>query len=139
MSFAKEFREFAVKGNMVDLAIGVIIGAAFGKVISSLVSDVIMPPIGLLLGGVDFSNLSVKMQSAISAAPVEIKYGVFLNTLIDFLIIAIVIFFAIKFMNRLRKSPEAEVATKPCPECLMEMPAKARKCGHCCSVLRGPP
>lgn len=137
MSFAKEFKEFAMKGNMVDLAIGVIIGAAFGKVISSFVSDVIMPPIGLLLGGVDFSQLSLKMESPIKdSAPVEIKYGMFLNTLIDFLIIAFVIFLVIKFMNRLRKSPQIEAPiTKPCPECLMEVPVKAKKCGHCCSSL----
>jgi large conductance mechanosensitive channel len=141
MSFAKEFKEFALKGNMIDLAIGVVIGAAFGKVVSSLVSDLIMPPIGLLLGGIDFSQLSIKLESPIKAsAPVEIKYGVFLNTIIDFLIIALVIFLVIKFMNRLRKkSPQVEVpVTKPCPECFMEVPVNAKKCGHCCSVLRGP-
>jgi large conductance mechanosensitive channel len=137
VSLAKEFKEFALKGNMVDLAIGVVIGAAFGKVVSSFVSDIIMPPIGLLLGGVDFSSLSFKMESPIKAGePVEIKYGVFLNTIIDFLIIALVIFLVIKFMNRLRQAKEESPTTKPCPECLMDVPVKAKKCGHCCSSLQ---
>jgi len=114
MGFIKEFKEFAVKGNAVDLAIGIVIGAAFGKVISSLVNDVIMPPIGLLLGGADFSqlfiNLSTKTyatlaEAQIAGAPI-IKYGAFVNTIIDFIIIALAIFVAIKFMNRLTKKAE---------------------------------
>lgn len=136
MSFVKEFKEFATKGNMVDLAIGVIIGTAFGKVISSLVADIIMPPIGWLLGKVDFSQLSLKFDaSGGSAQPVEIKYGLFINTLIDFLIVSLVIFLMIKLMNRWRQAKATAPATKTCPECLMEIPDKAKKCGHCCSFV----
>jgi large conductance mechanosensitive channel len=136
MSWIKEIKEFALKGSMVDLAIGVIIGAAFGKVVSSLVADILMPPIGMLLGHMDFSDLSIKMKlPGSSAAPVELRYGAFINTLIDFAIIALVIFFVIKLMNRLRPAPAVEVKTKECPECLMEVPVKAKKCGHCCSAL----
>lgn len=137
MSWIKEFKEFSLKGNMVDLAIGVIIGTAFGKVVSSLVSDIIMPPIGLLLGGVDFSALSVKLNIPGSTLhPVELKYGLFINTIVDFLIIAVVIFLAIKGMNQLRAAPAIPPpTTKECPECCMEVPIKAKKCGHCCSNL----
>lgn len=137
MGLVKEFKEFAMKGNMVDLAIGVIIGTAFGKIVSSLVSDVLMPPLGLLLGGVDFSDLSLKLNlPGSSGQPVEIKYGVFINTMIDFLIIAFVIFMVIKAMNQLRPPATPPQLTKECPECLMEVPAKAKKCGHCCSTLQ---
>lgn len=137
MSWMKEVKEFALKGNMVDLAIGVIIGTAFGKVVSSLVSDVLMPPIGMLLGGVDFSALSIKLSMpGSSSTPVEIKYGMFINTIIDFIIIAIVVFLVIKGMNRLRPAPAKEAsATKDCPECFMAVPINAKKCGHCCSLL----
>ena len=136
MSWLKEIKEFALKGSMVDLAIGVIIGAAFGKVVSSLVADIIMPPLGLLLGHMDFSNLSLKMKLPGSeAAPVELRYGSFINNLIDFAIVALAIFFIIKLMNRLRPGPVVEPKTRECPECLMEVPVKAKKCGHCCSVL----
>lgn len=133
MSLIKEFKEFALKGNMVDLAIGVIIGGVFGKLVSSLVSDILMPPIGMLLGGVDFSALSIKIGSV--TPPVEIRYGAFINTLIDFLIVSFVIFVVIKAMNKLRPAPAKPVTTKTCAECLMEVPAQAKKCGHCCSVL----
>lgn len=136
MSIVKEFKEFALKGNMVDLAIGVIIGTAFGKIVSSLVSDVLMPTLGLFIGGVDFGGLSFKVGIPGSASPpVEIKYGLFLNAMIDFVIIAFVIFLVIKAMNKLRPAPQVEPVTKSCPECLMEVPAKAKKCGHCCSQL----
>lgn len=137
MNILKEFKDFSLKGNMVDLAIGVIIGTAFGKVVSSLVSDIIMPPIGLLIGGVDFSSLSVKLTvPGTTLPPVEIKYGLFLNTAIDFLIISVVIFFAIKFMNKLRSAKAVEKpTTRACPNCLMDVPIKAKKCGHCCSPL----
>ncbi|MFC2049393.1 large-conductance mechanosensitive channel protein MscL [Chlamydiota bacterium] len=135
MSWVKEFKEYAVKGNMMDLAIGLILGVAFGKVVSSLVSDVLMPPIGLLLGGVDFSALSIKLPVPLSTLPpVEIKYGLFINTVISFLVIALAIFFVIKGMNKLRSSKKAPL-TKECPECLMAVPKKAKKCGHCCSTL----
>jgi len=113
MSMLKEFKEFAVKGNVVDMAVGIIIGAAFGKIISSLVGDVIMPPIGVLLGGVDFSNLSVMVQEAVDKKPaVVISYGKFLQTIIDFTIIAFAIFMAIKAMNTLKKK-EAEAPAAP--------------------------
>lgn len=113
MGMMKEFKEFAVKGNVVDMAIGIIIGAAFGKIISSLVGDVIMPPIGVLLGGVDFSKLSYIVQEAVDKKPaVLISYGKFLQTVIDFTIIAFAIFMAVKGMNNLKKK-EAEIAAPP--------------------------
>lgn len=113
MGMLKEFKEFAVKGNVVDMAVGIIIGGAFGKIITSLVGDVIMPPIGVALGGVDFSNLSIIVQEAIDNKPaVVISYGKFLQTIIDFLIIAFSIFMAVKAMNSLKKK-EAEVAAAP--------------------------
>jgi large conductance mechanosensitive channel len=134
MSFWKEFKTFAIRGNMVDLAIGIMIGAAFGKVVSSLVSDVLMPPIGLLLGGLDFSSLAITLKAAAAGQePVQIKYGLFISGVIDFLIISLVIFFIIKLMNRLRKEEPAEATTKECPQCLMNIPLAAKKCGHCCS------
>jgi len=113
MGMLKEFKEFAVKGNVVDMAVGIIIGGAFGKIITSLVGDVIMPPIGVALGGVDFSNLSIIVQEAIDKKPaVVISYGKFLQTVIDFLIIAFAIFMAIKAMNSLKKK-EAEAPAAP--------------------------
>lgn len=138
MGIVKEFKEFALKGNMVDLAIGVVIGGAFGKVVSSLVTDIIMPPIGLLLGGVDFSSLSINLGAPESILPpVQIKYGLFINAAMDFFIISAVIFSVIKGMNKLRTEKPAEApSTKDCPECLMQVPVKAKKCGHCCSLLK---
>jgi len=113
MGMLKEFKEFAVKGNVVDMAVGIIIGGAFGKIITSLVGDVIMPPIGVALGGVDFSNLSIIVQEAIDKKPaVVISYGKFLQTIIDFLIITFAIFMAIKAMNSLKKK-EAEAPAAP--------------------------
>lgn len=137
MSLLDEFKIFALRGNMVDLAIGVIIGAAFGRVVSSLVADVIMPPLGMLIGGVDFSFLSIPLKAAQGDQPaVLIKYGTFINAIIDFLIISAVIFAVIKLMNRLKgEVPVADPLDKPCPECLMSIPIKARRCGHCGSVL----
>lgn len=111
MGMIKEFKEFALKGNVVDMAVGIIIGAAFGKIISSLVGDVIMPPIGVLLGGVDFANLSIVVQEAVDKKPaVVIGYGKFLQTVIDFAIIAFAIFMAVKGMNSLKKKEEAAPA-----------------------------
>ena len=116
MSMLKEFKEFAVKGNVIDMAVGIIIGAAFGKIVSSLVGDVIMPPIGVILGGVDFSNLSLIVQEAVDKKPaVMINYGKFLQTLIDFIIIAFAIFMAIKAMNTLKKKEAEAPATPPPP------------------------
>jgi len=122
MSFLKEFREFAVKGNVVDLAVGLIIGAAFGKIVSSLVADVIMPPIGLVLGGVDFSNLRITLKGAsvdpagTSVPAVTMNYGVFINTVIDFAIVAFVVFLLVKLMNSLKRKEEAKLAAVPTKE-----------------------
>lgn len=116
MGMIKEFKEFAMRGNVVDLAVGVIIGGAFGKIVSSLVGDVIMPPIGVLLGGVNFSDLSITIKEASEGAEaVVIKYGAFIQTVIDFLIIAFVIFVVIKGMNSLKKKEEAAPAAPPAP------------------------
>lgn len=134
MSWMQEFKTFALKGNMVDLAIGVIIGAAFGKVVSSLVGDVLMPPLGYIIGGIDFSALTITLKNATATAPaVTINYGKFLNSIIDFVIIAFVIFGVIKVMNRLKSEPAPTM--KDCPECLMQIPMAAKKCGHCCSDI----
>ncbi len=120
MSFAKEFKEFAMKGNVVDMAVGIIIGGAFGKIVSSFVKDVIMPPIGVLVGGVNFSELSVVLQEKTAeAAAVTIKYGAFVQTIVDFLIVAMAIFVAIKVMNSLKReeeAPEEEAAPEPSAE-----------------------
>lgn len=116
MGIINEFKEFAVKGNAIDLAVGVVIGAAFGKIVTSLVSDVIMPPIGLLVGGVDFSYLAVTLREKTDAAPaVVLKYGAFINTIIDFLIVAIAIFALVKGINTLRRSKEEAPAAPPEP------------------------
>lgn len=121
MSIGSEFKEFAMKGNVVDLAVGVIVGAAFGKIVSSLVADVIMPPIGLMVGGINFSDLAVVLGSDPKGAPVLLKYGAFLQTIFDFLIIAFVIFMAIKAINKLKKPPAPAVdAPPPRQEILLE-------------------
>lgn len=113
MSFASEFKAFAMRGNVVDLAVGVVIGAAFGKIVSSLVDGVIMPPIGLLIGGVDFTRLSITLKQAVGDEPaVLLNYGAFLQTIVDFLIIALVIFFVVKAVNRMVRKEEA----KPAPQ-----------------------
>ncbi|NLT19762.1 MAG: large-conductance mechanosensitive channel protein MscL [Syntrophomonadaceae bacterium] len=140
----KEFREFAIKGNMVDLAIGFIIGAAFSKIVTSLVNDIIMPPIGLLLGKVDFANLYINlsdkqfanMAEAVAADAPIIKYGVFINNILDFIIVALVLFIIIKNINRLKRNEEAaEPDTKDCPFCLSNIPVKATRCAHCTSEV----
>jgi large conductance mechanosensitive channel len=140
----KEFREFAMKGNVIDLAVGIIIGAAFGKIVNSLVNDVIMPPIGLLLGKVDFSNLYINLSEQSFASLAEateagapiIKYGIFLNNIIDFLIIALVIFLMVKWINRLkREEVAAEPTTKSCLYCTSEIALTASRCPHCTSQL----
>ncbi len=116
MSLAKELKEFAMKGNVVDMAVGVIIGLAFGKIITSLVNDVIMPPIGVLLGGIDFSNNIILLRDAVGDVPaVAIRYGLFINTVLDFLIVAFVIFLAIKAMNKFKKKQEEAPAAPPAP------------------------
>jgi large conductance mechanosensitive channel len=136
----KEFKEFAMSGNVVDMAVGIIIGAAFGKIVSSFVSDVLMPPIGLLTGGVDFSNLAVQLKAAAGEAPaVLLRYGAFINTVIDFIIVAFAIFMMIRTINRMKRKEEAPPpapTTKECPECLMTIPLNAKRCGHCAVVLK---
>lgn len=138
MGLLQDFKAFALRGNAVDLAIGVVIGAAFGKIVSSLVADVIMPPIGFMLGGVDFSRLQITLKEAVGDHPaVAIKYGAFLNTVIDFAIVAVVVFAVIKAMNSLMKQKPVETpTTKDCPECLMTVPVQARRCGHCGVEIR---
>jgi large conductance mechanosensitive channel len=142
----KEFKEFAMRGNVLDLAIGVIIGAAFGAVVASLVSDVIMPPIGLVTGGMDFKDLFVvlngqtypNLDTAKKAGAPVIAYGNFINTIINFIIVAFAIFLLVKQVNRLKKPEPAPAApsTKDCPYCAMSIPAKATRCPLCTSEVR---
>jgi large conductance mechanosensitive channel len=139
----KEFKQFIARGNVVDLAIGVIIGAAFGKIVTSFVNDILMPPIGLLLGNVNFADLFITLsggayatlEEAQAAGAVTINYGLFINTIIDFLIVAFVIFLLVKQVNRLKKPEPTEPTTKDCPYCLSEIPIKATRCPHCTSEL----
>jgi large conductance mechanosensitive channel len=135
----KEFKEFAVKGNVVDMAVGIIIGAAFGTIVNSLVKDIIMPPIGLLLGKVDFSNLGLTLKEATATAPaVTLNYGAFINTVISFLIVSFAVFLLIKGINKLKReeaAPPAAPTTKDCPFCCSAIPIKATKCPHCTSGL----
>lgn len=139
MGMLKEFKEFAVRGNVIDMAVGIVIGAAFGKIVSSLVNDVIMPPIGMLLGNVDFSNLAITLkESAGGAEAVTLKYGVFINTVINFVIVTFSIFIVIKQMNRLKRMEEAPTAaptTKDCPKCFTAIPSRAVRCPNCTSEL----
>jgi large conductance mechanosensitive channel len=133
----KEFKTFIMRGNVVDLAVGVIIGAAFGKIVTSLVNDVLMPPLGVLIGGMDFSNLALTIKPAAgSAKAVSINYGLFLNTVLDFLIVAFCIFLVVKGMNSLkREQPPSEPSEKKCPQCCMAIPIPAKRCGYCTSTL----
>ena len=143
----KDFKEFIARGNVLDLAVGVIIGAAFGKITASLVADVLMPPIGLLLGRVDFTNLFFtlgdkhfeNLAEAKKAGAATINYGVFINTCIEFVIVAFAIFLVVKAANKLHKKPEAPVATKKCTYCQSDIPVAAIKCGHCTSSLEAKP
>jgi len=126
----KEFREFAMRGSVMDLAVGVIIGGAFGKIVASLVGDVIMPLIGLVIGGVDFGGLAFTVGSA------TVKYGAFIQAIIDFIVIAFVIFMLVRAMNRMQKpAPAAAPTTKDCPHCLTAIPIKATRCPNCTSQL----
>lgn len=139
----KEFKEFAVKGNVIDMAVGIIIGAAFGKIVSSFVNDILMPPVGLLLGKVDFSSLFLNLSGkpydslagAKAAGAATINYGLFLNTVTDFIIVAFAIFLLVKQINRLKRGPEA--VSKQCPYCLSKIALKATRCPCCTSVLEG--
>jgi len=146
----KDFKEFALRGNVVDMAVGVIVGATFGTIVKSLVNDVLMPPIGLLLGGVDFSDLFILLKSgsppppypslaeAQAAGAVTVNYGVFFNALVSFIIVAFVVFLLVRGINRLAReeeAPAAEPTTKECPFCLSVIPLKATRCPHCTSEL----
>ena len=139
----KEFKEFAMRGSVLDLAVGVIIGAAFGKVVSSLVDDVIMPPIGRLLGHVDFSNLFINLSdktydslaAAKAAGAPTLNYGNFFNTIINFVIVAFAVFLLVRSVNKWLPKPAPPVTTKDCPQCAMPIPVGAKKCGHCTSAV----
>jgi len=150
MPILKEFKEFAMRGNVVDLAVGVIIGGAFGKIVTSVVNDILMPPIGKAMGGVNFVDLFINLDpgkkqpngeaitslaQAKSAGAAVIAYGQFINTILDFIIVAACIFAVIKLMNTLRRkfesAPASAPATKECPECLSSIPIKAKRCAHC--------
>jgi large conductance mechanosensitive channel len=141
----KEFKTFAMRGNVIDLAVGVIIGVAFGKVVSSLVDDIIMPPIGRALGHIDFSNLFIslngthydKLADAKAAAAPTINYGLFLNTIINFLIVALAVFLLVQQVNRWGKKPAPAAAptTRDCPQCAMPIPLAAKRCPHCTTQL----
>ena len=151
----KEFKEFAMRGSVVDMAVGIVIGAAFGAIVKSFVDDVLMPPIGLLLGNVDFSNLFLTLKDGAKAAgpyaslaaakaagAVTLNLGLFINTVISFLIIAFAVFLVIKGLNRMKKeevAPPAEPTTKECPFCLSTVPLKATRCPHCTSELGAVP
>lgn len=146
----REFKEFALRGNVVDMAVGIIIGAAFSTIVKSLVEDIIMPPVGLLLGGVDFANLFILLKAGSPAGPyaslaeaqaagaVTVNYGVFINAVISFLIVVFVLFLLIRSINRLKReeeTPPAEPTTKECPYCLSTIPIKATRCAYCTSEL----
>jgi len=144
MSMLSEFKQFAMKGNVVDLAVGFVVGAAFGKIVSSLTNDIVMPPIGLALGAVDFSNLFINLSSkhyetlaaAKAAGAPTLNYGVFLNTIIDFVIIAFAVFILVKWMNRLMGEKPPAPTTKDCPYCAMAIPIPAKRCPNCTSDLK---
>ena len=147
MSILKEFKEFAARGNVIDLAVGVIIGGAFGKIVTSIVNDIVMPPLGILLGKVNFKDLYINLSggeyasltAAKEAGAATINYGAFFNTIIEFLIIAFVIFLMVKQVNKLRsirQGPETkEVTTRECPECLSTIPLKATRCAFCTATV----
>ncbi len=148
----KEFKEFAVRGNVVDMAVGIIIGAAFGTIVNSLVADILMPPIGMLLGNIDFTNLFIVLKegskaagpyaslaAAKAAGAVTINYGFFINTIISFLIVAFAVFLLVRNINRLKRQEEAPPpvpTTKECPFCVSAIPIKATRCPHCTSELK---
>ncbi len=146
----KEFREFVMRGSVMDMAVGIVIGAAFGAIVKSLVADILMPPVGLLLGNVDFSNLFIVIKEGTTPGPfpsvaaageagaVTINYGLFVNTVVSFLVVAVAIFFVIRAINSMRRKEEApppEPTTRECPLCLSVIPIKAARCGHCTADL----
>jgi large conductance mechanosensitive channel len=140
----KEFKEFAMKGNVLDMAVGIIIGAAFGKIITSFVSDILMPPLGLLLGKMDFSSMFINLSgqsyptiaAAKAAGAATLNYGMFINTIFDFLIVAFAIFLLIRQVNKMKRQPAAAASTtKDCPFCASAIPIPAKRCPHCTSQL----
>jgi large conductance mechanosensitive channel len=150
----KEFKEFVLRGNVLDLAVGIVIGAAFGSIVNSLVKDIIMPPIGLLLGNVDFANLFILLKQGTPPSPyasladaqaagaVTMNYGLFINSLISFLVIALAIFLLVRMVNRLRReepAPPPAPTEKACPYCRLNIPLEARRCPHCTSELEAVP
>jgi large conductance mechanosensitive channel len=136
MKLFDEFRSFIQRGNVIDMGVGIIIGASFQKIVNTLVNNVLMPPIGMLVGGADFSDLSIVLKKATDGSPaVTLDYGLFINSLIDFLIIALSVFLLIKVVNTLYRNKPVEKNLKLCPECCLEIPKKAKKCGHCASSL----
>ena len=146
MGFISEFKEFAVKGNVIDMAVGIIIGAAFGSIVNSLVKDVIMPPVGMLMGGINFADMFLALDGksyaslaeAQAAAAPTINYGLFINAIISFIIVALAIFGRVRQVNALKKQPApAEPNTKECPYCKESIPKAAVKCSHCTSDLTG--
>jgi large conductance mechanosensitive channel len=140
----KEFKEFALKGDVLDMAIGIIIGVAFGKIVTSVVNDILMPPLGLLLGKVDFSNLFINISgrpvaslaAAKAAGAATVNYGLFLNNVIDFILVAFVVFLLVKQVNRFRRQPAPVPTTKECPFCLSVIPLKATRCPSCTSQIQ---
>src|SRR5271163_2965733 len=141
----KEFKEFAMRGNVLDMAVGIIIGAAFGKIVASFVEDVMMPPLGRLVGRVDFSSLFIPLNGehydsialAKTAGAPTLNYGLFLNTVINFLIVAFAVFLLVRMVNRwtIKPAPAAAPTTKDCPQCAMSVPIQAKRCGHCTSQI----
>jgi len=139
----KEFKEFAMRGNVVDMAVGIIIGAAFGKIITSLVSDVIMPPIGLVMGNADFSSLFIDLSGkhyatlaeAQKAGAATINYGLFIDAIVGFLIVAFAVFIVVRQINRMKREEPPAPTTKDCPHCALPVPLAAKRCGHCTATL----
>ena len=137
MKLIDEFKSFIQRGNVIDMGVGIIMGASFQKIVNTLVNHVLMPPIGMLLGGTDFSNLKLTLKTATANSPeVTLNYGLFINTLIDFMIIGLSVFVLIKVVNTLYREKSVEKNTKFCPECQLEIPKKAYRCGHCTSNLK---
>ncbi len=139
----KEFKEFAMRGNVVDMAVGVIIGAAFGKIVGSLVSDILMPPLGLLLGKADFSNLFINLSGgefatlaeAQKAGAATINYGMFVNAIINFILVAFAVFLVVRQINRMKREEAPATVAKDCPHCAMSVPLAAKRCGHCTATI----
>ncbi len=140
----KEFKEFAMRGSLLDLAMGIVLGAAFGRIITSFVNDILMPPVGLLLGGLDFASLFITLRggpfpsvaAAKAAGAPTINYGIFLNAVIDFVVVAFVLFLVVRQINRMRREPVAAPNTRPCPFCLSTIPLGALRCPYCTSELK---